>query len=132
MPQLQSVVLTDRATTPVNHTLAPSGRPTNGVAIVSKGDGTLVGERKLSISQRRVNGKVKTRLLLAIPVVQTETINGVSAPKVVREAWVDATFTFSMASSEQERKDAVGMFMSALDPTKVLVNDTLVKAENIW
>lgn len=132
MPALQQVVLTDRAATPVNHTLVPMGNPSNGVAIVAKSDGTLVGERKLSLSQRRVNGKVKNRLLLALPVVQTETINGVSTPKVVREAWVDATFTFSLQSSEQERKDAVGMFMSALDPSKVLVNDMLVKAEQVW
>nr|WEU70930.1 MAG: putative coat protein [Hangzhou fiers-like virus 2] len=132
MPALQSVVLTDRATTPVNHTLVPMGNPSNGVAVVAKGDGTLVGEKKLSISTRRVNGKVKTRLLLALPVVQTETINGVSTPKVVRESWADCTFTFSTTSSEQERKDTVGMFMSALDPSKVLVNDTLVKAESIW
>jgi hypothetical protein len=95
-------------------------------------DGTPVSERKLSISQRRANGKVKTRLLLAVPVVQTETINGISTPKVVREAWVDCTFTFSLLSSEQERKDVVGMFMSALDPSKVLVNDSLVKAEGIY
>lgn len=132
MPALQSVVLTDRAATPVAHTLVPQGNPANGVAVVSKGDGTLVGEKKLSISSRRGNGKVKTRLLLALPVVQTETINGVSTPKVVREAWVDCTFTFSAMSSEQERNDAVGMFQSALDSSKVLVHNTVVKAEGIW
>lgn len=134
MPVLQTVVLTDRATTPVAHTFAPIGGPrSNGVATVAKSmDGTPVSERKLSISQRQVNGKVKTRMLLAVPVVQTETINGISTPKIVREAWVDCTFTFSRNSSEQERKDVVGMFASALEPAKVLVNDTLVKAEGIW
>lgn len=133
MPVLQSVVLTDRATTPVNHTLTPSGRPSaSGVATVAKGDGTLIGEKKLSISTRRQNGKAKTRLLLTLPTVATETINGVASPKVLRTAYVDATFTFDASSTEQERKDAVGMFMSALDPTKVLVNDTLIKNEQIW
>lgn len=132
MPAKQSVVLTDRAATPVNHTLVPSSGSANGVFTVAKGDGTLVGEKKLSISQRRVNGKVKTRLLLALPVVLTEVINGVNKPTIVRESYVDATFTFSTASSEQERKDTVGMFMSALDPTKVLINDSLVKGEAVY
>lgn len=133
MPSLQSVVLTDRAATPVNHTLVPvSAPPSTGVATVAIGDGTLVGEKKLSISTRRVNGKMKTRILLALPVVQTEVINGVSNPVVVREAWVDATFTFAATSSIQERNDAVGMFASSLATTKTLVNDVLVKGEMIW
>lgn len=133
MPALQSVVLTDRAATPVNHTLVPSGRPTStGVATVAKSDGTLIGEKKLSISTRRVNGKSKVRLVLSLPTVATETINGVSVPKVVRTAIVDATFTFDGTATLQERKDLVGMFQSALDPSKVLVNGCLIDNEGVW
>lgn len=133
MPTLQSVVLTDRAATPVNHTLTPSGRvPSTGVATVSKSDGTLIGEKKLSISTRRSGGKSKTRLLLTLPTVATEVINGVSNPKVLRTAYVDVTFTFDQYATEQERKDAVGMIQSAFDPSKVLVNDTIVKNEMVY
>lgn len=133
MPALQSLVLTDRAATPVNHTLVPSGRPSaTGVATVAKGDGTLVGEIKYSISNRRVNGKTKTRVLFTKPTVATEVINGISVPKVVRTAFVDATFTFDSTSTAQERKDAIGMFQSSLDPSKTLVNAVLVDNEGVW
>lgn len=131
MPQLQNLVLTDRAATPVQHTFVPRDI-LNGVATVVNSDGTPVGEKRYSISSRRVNGKIKTRVVFAFPVVQTETINGISKPKVVRESIVDATFTFAGDSSESERNNAVGMFADSLAPAKVLVNDALVKAQGVY
>lgn len=134
MPMLQSAVLTDRAATPVAHTFVPTGGPrTNGVTTLAKSmDGTLVNERKVTLSNRQANGKIKHRQLLYVPVVQTETINGVSSPKVVDEAYVDCTFTFSRKSTEQFRKDVVGMFQSLYNPSNVVVNDCLVKNEGIF
>lgn len=133
MPALQSLVLTDRAATPVNHTLVPSGRPTaTGVATVAKGDGTLIGEMKYSIGSRRTAGKNKTRTLFVVPTVVTETINGVSVPKVVRVAYVDATYTFEGTHTPQERKNVIGMYQSSLDPSKALVNSVLVDQEGVW
>lgn len=133
MPALQTLVLTDRATpTPVAHTFVPVGM-SNGVVTLAKSmDGTLVNERKLTLSHKRANGKVKTREVLYVPEVQTETINGVSYPKIVNEAWVDCTFTFTNRSSEQFRKDVVGMFQSGLEPAKVMINDMIVKQEGAY
>lgn len=131
MPQLQSLVLTDRAATPVAHTLVP--RDMNaGIATVVKSTGVPIGETRYSIAPRRSQQRFKVRTVLVVPVVQTETINGISTPKVVREAIVDATFNFAMSSTEQERKDAIGMFQSSLDPSKLLVNDTITKAEAVY
>jgi hypothetical protein len=131
MPSFTTLVLTDRAATPVAHTLVPRDRE-NGIATVVESTGVPVGETAFSIAPRRSQQRVKTRIVLRIPVVQTETINGIATPKVVREAIVDATFNFAVTSSEQERKNAVGMFQSALDPSKLLVNDTIVKCEHIY
>lgn len=131
MPQLQNLVLTDRAATPVAHTFVP--RDTAGaVATVVKSTGVPIGEMAYSIAPRRSQSRFKVRCVLRLPVVQTETINGISTPKVVREAIVDATFNFAMSSTEQERKDAVGMFASSLDASKLLVNDTIVKVESVY
>lgn len=132
MPSFQSVVLTDRASTPVNRTFTPHSDDNGVNVVVWSPDGTISSASKLSISRRTVNGKLKTRMLFAVPVVQTETINGVAKPVVIRESYVDATFTFSTSSSEAERADVVGMFASALASNKVLINDTLVKGEAIW
>lgn len=53
MPQLQNIVLTDRATTPVNHTFVPRDIDRNGVATVVESTGVPVGENQLSISLTR-------------------------------------------------------------------------------
>lgn len=134
MPAIQSLVINDRAATPVAHTFAPAGFRDNGiVAVLAEAvGGTPVAERTYSISHRRVNGRMKTRMVLTVPVIQTETINGISKPKVVRASVVDATFTFSLDSTEQERADTVGMFADSLATSKVVVNDVVVKAQNIW
>lgn len=132
MPQLTNLVLTDRKATPVAHTLIPVNIDKNGVAYVAESTGTPVADISMSISTRRVNDKIKSRLVLTVPVVQTETINGISKPKVVRSTVVAADFTFSRESTEAERNDAVGMFADALGPTKALVNDAIVKAQGIY
>lgn len=133
MPQLQNLVLTDRTSpTPVNHTFTPLDVDANGVGVVEATNGTPIGSPKFTIQNRRANGSFKVRLRLSVPVVQTETINGVSNPKIVRSGHVDAVFTFHQTSSEQERRDIVGMFASSLETGKVLVNDTLVKLQGVY
>jgi len=132
MPQLQNLVLTDRATTPVNHTFTPINIDSNGVGVVAETGAVPIGESKFTLQNRRVNGRFKVQLKLSVPVVQTQTINGVSTPVVVRTAYVDSVFTFDSTSSEQERKDLVGMYQSAFDSSKTLVNDTVVKLQGVY
>lgn len=133
MPQLQNIVLTDRETTPVNHTFTPGEivQP-NNVGVVVESTGVPIGEPKLTISMRKVGDKLKGRLTLAVPVVQTSTVNGVSNPVVVRTAVADLGVTYAQTSTEQERANLIGMLASALDKTKVLVNDALVKGQGVY
>lgn len=133
MPSLQSLVVTDRATTPVNFTLLPV-REDGGIGTVALADstGASITERRFSIGQRRTAGRVKTTIKFRVPIVVTETVNGVSSAKVAREAYVDCTFNFADNSTEQERNDVVGMFASALAVTKPLVHDTVVKGQAVW
>lgn len=132
MPSLQNLVLTDRASTPVAHTFVPRDI-INNVASVVESTGVPIGDNRFSISLRRTTeGKVKINLRLAVPIVQTQTINGISTPVVVRTGYVDTTFSFDSTSTEQERKDVVGMFMTSLDPSKTLVNDVLTKLQSVY
>lgn len=132
MPQLQNIILTDRASTPVNHTFVPRDIE-NGVATVVETSGVPIGNNTLSISMRKNGaGKYRGTLRTAFPVVQTQTINGVASPVVVRTAYVETTVTFDERSTQQERADAIGMHESALLASKVLVNDTFVKLEGIY
>lgn len=131
MPSLQNLVLTDRATTPVNHTFTPRDSA-GGVGTVVETTGVPIGESKFTISNRRVGEKLKGKAVLTIPVVQVGVVNGVSRPTVVRSAIISMDVTFSTESTEQERNDAIGMFASSLQTSKTLVNDAFVKAQGIY
>jgi len=132
MPQLQNLVLTDRAATPVAHTFTPRDIVAN-VGTVEESTGVKIGDKSFSISNRKTaNGRSKVTMKLAVPVVVNETINGVTIPSVSHVAYVDAVFSFDPKSSTQERKDVVGMFQSSLDPSKVLVNDTLIGLQGVY
>lgn len=132
MPQLQNLVLTDRAATPVAHTFTPRDIVAN-VGTVEESTGVKIGDKSFSISNRKTaNGRSKVTMKLAVPVVVNETINVVTIPTVSHVAYVDAVFSFDPKSSTQERKDVVGMFQSSLDPSKVLVNDTLIGLQGVY
>lgn len=132
MPTLQNLVLTDRAATPVNHTFVPRDI-VNGLGTVVETGGVPIGENRVSLALNKTStGRYKAVLKYAFPVTQTQTINGVSTPVVVRTAYADITFTFDATSTEQERKDAVGMVYSSLDAGKTLVNDMLIKLQGVY
>lgn len=131
MPQLQQLVLTDRADTPVSHTFTPVDIQQN-VATVSERTGSPVADPIYSISNRRSGDNYKVTIKMSVPVVQNETVNGISRPVVVRSAYVQATFTFSKDSTEEERDNVVGMFADSFGTGKTLVNDTLVKLEGVY
>jgi len=133
MPQLQSLVLTDRTpVTPVNLTFVPRDIDPNGVGSVINNSGTPIGEKRFSVQMKRANNRYRGEVRLSLPVVATEVINGVSSPVVVRTAFVTLTATFDEKSTQQERDDAIGMMSSALATSKVLVNDALVKLEGVY
>jgi len=133
MPQLQTTVLKDRKATPVDHTFTPRDI-VSGVGTVIETTGVPVGNSRLSVSlsQTASSGRFKAVVKLAVPVVATQVINGVSTPIVQRTAFADLTFTFDATSSEAERNDIVGMLVSALAVDKPLVNDAVVKLQGIY
>jgi len=132
MPQLQNLVLTDRAATPVNHTFTPLDI-VNGLGTVVESLGVPIGNNRVSIAlNKTTQGRYKAVLKFQFPIVQTQTVNGVSTPVIVRTSYVDATFTFDPASSTQERKDVVGMFQSAFDSSEALTNGVLVDLQGIY
>lgn len=133
MPQLQNLVITDRTpVTPVNLTFVPRDVNRDGIGTVVNNAGTPIGEKLVTVSMKETNNKFRGELRLTLPVVATETINGISAPRVVRTAYVSATFSFEKTSTKQERDDAVGLLASALGASKVLVNDAIVNLEAVY
>lgn len=132
MPQLQNLAVDDRESTPVTHTFVPRDI-TNGVGTVEESTGVPVGTNTISVSLRKTaQGRYKATLKGKFPIVQNETINGVTTPVVVRTAYADIEFSFDEKSSEQERDNVVGMMADALDTSKTLVNDCVVKLQGVY
>lgn len=134
MPAFQSLVLTDRQTTPVNHTLTPVGEPRDGVFTVALADatGASISEKQVSVSARRVNGKQKSTQRFVFPTIVTETINGVASARVARVARISVQIEFEDTHLKSEKNDIIGMFASAYGPTKALIHDCVVNGEGYW
>lgn len=131
MPAISNLVLTDRAGTPVNHTFTPNGKP-NGVARLVKSSGVPVGDWVYSLASNKTATRRKVAIRLVLPVVATQTINGVNSPLVVRTAYANVDFNFDVLSTTQERKDCVGLLMSSLATSATLVDKTVVDLEDVW
>ena len=131
MPQAASIVVNDRETTPVAHTFAPrSVAP--GSATFVEANSVPIGEKQLIIRSQKKGSRYHSRITLSVPTLVTETINGVSVPKVPRTAFVAIDFRFDDTSSLQERKNAVGMIANALAASNTVVDGAVTGLEGIW
>ncbi len=133
MPAMANVVLTDRAGTPVNHTFTPQGNEGDAGGRYAKAASSSIGDYTFKISPRRTpSGRRKIDLDLSIPVLVTETVNGVNNYVVARTSRASATFDFPPDSTLQERKDIVGMLYTALAAATTQVDSVLTVGENVW
>jgi hypothetical protein len=127
-----NLVVNDRASTPVAHTFSPDGNDANGVHVYSEKTGTPAANPRFTASLRRTGGKYRPTLRFQLPAVQTQTINGVSNPVVVRTAYVELSCVFDEGSTEQERKDAVGLMANTLAASQTQINDLLTGLADIY
>ena len=127
-----NLVINDRAATPVAHTYSPDGDDLNGVHIWSEKTSVPAGNARFTARLTSSKGKYRPSLRLQIPVVQTQTVNGVSSPVVVRTAYASVDFTFDALSSEQERADCVGLLTHALASSQTQLNDLIVGLSDVY
>lgn len=132
MPALQSLVLKDRKTTPVDHTFTPNNVE-GGIGTVVESSGMKIGDSKFSVTSRKTaNGRYRADLKLEVPVVENAVINGLTVPQVSRIAYATVNFSFSESSTTAERNDIVGMLEDSLKKAKTLVDKTVVDLEGVW
>lgn len=128
-----NIVVKDRTSpTPVDRTFTPDGDDANGVHVFSEKTGVPAGNARITASLRQSAGKYRPTIRLTLPIVQTQTLNGISTPVVVRTAYADVSFTFDALSSVQERADAVGMTANSLLAAQTMLNDMLVNLSDIY
>jgi hypothetical protein len=131
MPQIASVTINDGATTPVAHTYVPKGVQA-GVGTVEERAAVTAGNAVLTFSHNRSANRLRARIRGRWPVVQTETINGVSRPVVVRESACDLSFSFDAGSTLQERKDCLALIRNFLAESQPMAYKTIVECEEAW
>lgn len=127
-----TLVINDRAATPVAHTFSPDGDDANGVHVFSEKTSVPAGNPRFTAQLRKSNGKYRATLRFQLPVVQTQVINGVSSPVIVRTAFMELSTTFDELSTDQERKDAVGFMANTLAASQTQINDLLVNVSDIY
>lgn len=129
-----NLVLTDRASTPVAHTFSPDGTGPTGIHAFSEKVGVPAGFSRFSakLSSSPGTGKSRIALKLTVPITQTQTINGVANPVVVRTGYGEVNLTFDAMSTAQERADLVGMLASSLAASQGQINDMVVNMSDIW
>jgi len=130
---MANTVLTDRAATPVAHTFAPQGSEGDSGGRYVEAAASSLGDKVFKIVPRSTpGGRRKIDLSLSIPVLVTETINGVNSYAVARTSRASVTFDFPSDSTLQERKDIVGQMYTALATATRQVNSVLVDGESVW
>lgn len=132
MPNLTSIAVNDRESTPVTHTYEPQGIDSNGVGRLAVPASVKIGEEKLSLSIRQSGTKWKVRAVMTDPVLVTETINGVDRNEVERVGIANIEFTFDERSTTQERANLVGKLANLLGQSTGFPNDIFVDLESFW
>jgi hypothetical protein len=133
MPSMANVILTDRAGTPVNHTFTPQGSEGDSGGRYAKAAASSLGDYVFKINPRQTpGGRRKVDLALSLPVLVTETINGVNSYAVARTSRASASFDFPPDATLQERKDIVGMLYTALATATTQCDSVLTVGENVW
>lgn len=125
-----SIVVNDRATTPVAHTFVPR-LPGLGSHTFVEGNSVPLGSSTMSYKWREANGQFYIRFASFIPIMVMETINGVSVPRVIRNSFVETNARFSNLSLEQERKDHMGIHTNALAAGQAMANAAFISLEGI-
>jgi len=126
MPALTSIALADREATPVTHTFTPLSLNGGVAKFVNNASGVPIGFETLSASLRLVGNRYKYKQVLYLPVVQTETINGISLPKVIRANFGSMEYVFDASSTLQERKNLQGMMEKSQAAALTFINDMVV------
>lgn len=130
MPQIQPVILTDRAVPPVDHTLSPAGEPQhNGVYEFAEANSVPVGRNRLTMSLRRSGGRYRGEMKISMPVVVNQDTNGVITPVVVRTAYATVQLTFDDRSTKEERESMMGFLASTFAENQALINGVYTDLE---
>lgn len=127
-----NLILQDRAATPLTRTFSPAGMDPNGVHVFTEKTAIPIANSQYTARISKGKSAYNVTLRLAMPVVQTQTINGVSSPVTLRTNYIEVKASVSLTSTDQERKDLVGIMAYSLNTGVGMINDMLVNVTDIY
>jgi hypothetical protein len=117
--QIATIAVDDASAT--SHNFVPHSRENGITRFEEKSSSSALGFMPLGVSLRENgNGDVdRFTLKFEMPVVQTETINGVDYPKVVRTLMAKVEYTLPTGSTLAERQDLNAFVRNLLASTDI-------------
>lgn len=136
MGAITTITVADAAATPVDHDFIPKQIDGNVARYLEKSSSSPIGFWPLGVSLRETGGNngnaklYRARVTFDMPIVQTETIDGVDYPKLVRTYRASVDIAMPEDGTLQERKDFRKMLAEILDDSSVV--DVLENLNNIY
>lgn len=135
MGAITTITAADAAATPVTHSFEPSRIDGDVAKFTEKTATHASGYWPLTVSLREPSASNGSRVYrsqvnLALPILVTETINGVSVPRVAYTMRVNVEFILPNDSTLQNRKDLRKLTVGILD--HALVKDAIENLNPIY
>jgi hypothetical protein len=124
------LVIADGESTPVSHTLSPRGISGDTAKYQNYAVTFAEGRETATIKVAEPKGLSKTEIVLLVPRVLDETINGVTVSRVADYATLRMTAIVPKTWEEQDAKNVrvMGSNLLLTDP----VADAIDKGEFVW
>ena len=111
MAQLAPIVLNDGKS---DITFVPYEIDSNGVARLRSASDSAIGSNELSVQGRDALTNRRVTVKITVPTVQTEVVNGISTPKVVRKQIGTIELSLAKTTSLAERKALRSLLAASL------------------
>lgn len=122
MSLISSLTVSNGLTPPTNFVFTPKSFDKGVVTLRNLGT-TLLEERKITYSARETPQAYIGDVRIALPIVVTDVINGVSVPRVDRVEGGSVNLRFTRKSTVDDRKAVRKMLIAAIDSAIGLMFD---------
>lgn len=135
MAQITTIVVPDAAATPVNHTFSKVKSSGDSVILVMKSLVSAVSNWPLVLAMKtplanQTEKLYRTKLTLNVPVVVSETINGVTRETSIGNCRANVEFVCSEQASLQNRKDLRKLVVGVIDSASF--KSSMEDQEGFW
>jgi hypothetical protein len=130
MADFTAITVDDREDTPVEHVFTPASRPSGDSVLFKEAGVVPLGDSTVNARVTRLpDGSYRCRLTLKVPNLGTRVADGITSYELLDSGFGEAVFRFAATSTEQSRKNVVGLLANMLAASVTPVNDAFTKVE---